>query len=67
MSDPIIERERQMLAVQSQLLDILEPLNDEQRIRVMRAVSALYADVNDDALYSAALARLDARQELEKP
>jgi hypothetical protein len=49
-NDPLIEKERKILAVQNAILDALEPLSDEGRVRVMRAVSAYYAPIDPKML-----------------
>ncbi len=63
--DPLIEMERRALKVQQELLDILEPLTDDQRFRVLAAVRALLEEAPDECLYQAALKRLEARAALE--
>jgi hypothetical protein len=45
------------------ILDALEPLSDEGRIRVINASVAYFGKVDDDDLYQVALRRLAARQE----
>jgi hypothetical protein len=61
--DPLIENERQVLKAKLLILDALEPLSDEGRIRVINASVAYFGKVDDDDLYQVALRRLAARQE----
>lgn len=61
MTDPIIEREREVLRVQARILDILEPFDDAARIRIMRAVEAFFSEVKDDDIYPIALERMALR------
>ena len=44
--DPIMLQEEKLLQTQIRLLQILEPFNDEARIRIMRAVAAYYQPVD---------------------
>lgn len=62
MIDAIIEQERTMLKVQLELLDILEPLTDEAKFRVLRAMAAYYAPIDQRFLDEMVLKRVKAEK-----
>jgi hypothetical protein len=65
VSDPLIDAERHLLEVQKKLLDVLDPFDDEARIRIMRAVAAYYAPINANTLDKLILRREKARKQQE--